>query len=101
MKYDQDTALREILLRGDRLRKQKAQAAARLYSACSAVLCILLVLCIGSVSRAGAAGMGPTAYGAFLLPADAGGYVLTAVLAFLLGVIITLVILKRRNKRRM
>ncbi len=92
MKYDQETALREILLRGDRMRKRKAQAAARLYSVCSAVLCLLLVLSIGALSRTQSAGVVPSAYGAFLLPAAAGGYVLTAVIAFVAGVVTVLVI---------
>ncbi len=92
MKYDQETALREILLRGDRLRKRKAQAAARLYSVCSGVLCLLLVLSIGALSRAEVAGVVPSAYGAFLLPAAAGGYVLTAVIAFVAGVVTVMVI---------
>ena len=37
-------------------------------------------------------------YGAFLLPAEAGGYVLAAVAAFAMGVIITIACIRYRNK---
>ncbi len=39
-------------------------------------------------------------YGSYLLSEEAGGYVLTGVLAFLLGIAFTLLCLSLRNKRQ-
>ena len=65
---------------------------------CAALL-TLLVLCVGSFSGTGSPDTGRSAYGAFLLTAEAGGYVLTAALAFTAGVIITMLCVKARTKR--
>ena len=99
MKYESEAAFQEIMLRGDRLRKRKEQAVTRGLGVCSAALAALVALCIGAVSQADLPGTGRSAYGAFLLTAEAGGYVLSAVLAFTAGVIITNLCVRYRTKR--
>lgn len=99
MKYEKETAFQEILLRGNRLRKRKEQAVTRGLGACSAVLAALVALSIGALSKASLPGTGRSAYGAFLLTAEAGGYVLSAVLTFTAGVIITNLCVRYRTKR--
>ena len=99
MKYDSETALREILSRGERLREKHDRTVRRALASSSAALLTLLVLCVGSFSGTGSPDTGRSAYGAFLLTAEAGGYVLTAALAFTAGVIITMLCVKARTKR--
>ena len=59
---------------------------------------LLLVICMMPGSP-GSAFTG-TVYGSFLLSAESGGYVLAAVVAFVLGIVTTLLCLKIRNKRK-
>lgn len=95
MKYTRSEALSEILRRGGQiaLRRQKRTCGA--LSGASAMLCAALVLLIALLPGRGAAAATGTAYGAFLLSAEAGGYVLAAVIAFTLGVVVTLLCLRR------
>ena len=61
-------------------------------------LCLLLVIgAAGAVHPGGTAGLYS---GATMLFENAGGYVLVAVLAFMAGVVITAVLLRRRFKRQ-
>ena len=57
---------------------------------------LLLVLVIGLFPGSGTAPAG-SVYGAFLLSAEAGGCVLAAVIAFALGVAVTLLCLRLRT----
>ena len=61
-------------------------------------LCLLLVIsAAGTVHPGGTAGIYS---GATMLFENAGGYVLVAVLAFMAGVVITAVLLRRRFRRQ-
>lgn len=59
----------------------------------------LLVTCIVGASRAFHSTAGIRMQGASLLDNSAGGYVLVAVLAFYVGIIITAIIIKKRNNK--
>ena len=99
MKYDRDAATREILLRAERLRGRRERAVTRALGGACAGLLALIVLCVGAVSGAGSPPSGRSAYGAFLLPSAAGGYVLAGVLAFVAGVVVTALCLRvEKNK---
>lgn len=66
-------------------------------SGASALLAAALLFVIVAVSgRANSAFTG-TVYGSFLLSVEAGGYVLAAVIAFALGVAVTLLCIRRKN----
>ena len=56
----------------------------------------LLVLVIGLFPGSGTASAG-SVYGAFLLSREAGGYVLAAVIAFALGVCVTLLCARKKE----
>ncbi len=103
MKYDVDSAMAEIRTRRERLQKKKAQQKARIYGATSVFL--LLLLCMQqsmftSKEVTNAAGIGEKGYGAFLVGSEVGGYVLVAVLAFVLGVVITAIVKYYRNNKK-
>lgn len=66
-------------------------------SGVSGLLVVLLVCVIASFTDGGTAGIANPAYGAFFLSAEAGGYVLVAVIAFAVGVVLTIAVYKYRR----
>ena len=97
MKYTTDEALRETLRRADALRRRRSRRTMAALSAASALL--IFALCgVGSllIPRYGA-DLEESAYGAFLLPGEAGGYVLAGVAAFAVGVLVTMLCLRHRS----
>lgn len=99
MKYNPEEEFQEILRRGETLRKKKDRRVTGLLAGSSAALFALLVLCVSVFSGSCAPAGTRTVYGSFLLPAEAGAYVLVAVAAFAAGVGLTLVIIRRRRKK--
>lgn len=97
MKYTEQEQLHEIMQRGERLRQRKERRMTRSLAASASALFVLPAACIGAFGEAGYAGT-TTVYGSFLLSAEAGGYVLAAVIAFALGVVVT--VLLHRYKGR-
>ena len=65
---------------------------------CIAAAAAALVLTIGSLGDSVAGMESGSTYGSFLLPTQAGGYVLAAVVAFAVGVGVTLGIQRYRKK---
>lgn len=100
MKYNQDTAVREILHRSNILRKKKERIMVRVLCASSAALFALLVLSIGIVFRDASLDPEQSVFGSFLLPTEAGGYVLAALIAFIAGVAVTLIIHRSQEKKK-
>ena len=96
MKYTTDEALEEIYRRGEQIRDRHERRMTSILSAGSAVVGFLLVGLLSYYSGTGVDAVGQS-YGSFLLFPDAGGYVLVAVIAFILGVLIT--VAARRCRR--
>lgn len=97
MKYTEDEAFEEVLKRGRVLKRKHAKKTAALLSASASLVMVTLVLMIGSLGGAGAGIKGKSAYGSFLLPTEAGGYILVAFVAFVIGIGVTLGIQKYRK----
>ena len=98
MKYTKEEAVSEIMKRSRRIRQRRRRIENLVLTVC-AFLCMGSVLGLGVYSyNNGGFAAAETAYGSFLMPGVAGGYVLTAVLAFVCGVTVTLIILWRRHK---
>lgn len=97
MKYDREAGLREIMRRSEIIKKKKDYK--KLYTLTASASSLLLVLVVFIVGLGGieAAGTDRTAYGSFLLSPQAGGYVLTAVIAFGVGVLLTILTQKHRK----
>ncbi len=98
MNYSDEDALKEVLKRKDNvIRKRNAKACGYL-GAASAVLLAALITVI-SVFPAGSSvtGTDGTVYGAFILEREAGGYVFASVIAFILGIVVTLLCIKYRQ----
>ena len=97
--YDTAERLRRVKLRARELRCNKEN---RLLGGLSAVCVVLLVSITGviGIMTGGAPGMVSGFYGATLLYDDAGAYVLVGMLAFVAGVIVTMLCLRYRGKNR-
>lgn len=68
-------------------------------SAFSAAAAAGLVFCFLSLDRASPGILVQTVYGTILLGAGAGGYVLAGVLAFMAGVVVTVLCIRHRKRR--
>ena len=99
MKFTEHEQLDEILFRGEMLRQRKDRNVTRGLSAGVAVLFFALAACIGALGGKGIL-ESRTDYGSFLLSAETGGYVLTAVIAFAAGVITAVLIKRYRNAKQ-
>ena len=98
MKYDIDESMQEISKRSKALRgKRNRQINRTLYSAAGA-LAIALIGAVYGIVGPSLPGQGKSAYGSALLSAEVGGYVIVAILAFAFGVVLTLVLTRRRAR---
>ena len=98
MKYTTEEALAEIMRRSGQIIMQRERRACRVLSGITAALFAVLVLMIAGMQ--GKPGITPagSVYGAFLLSQEAGGYVLASVIAFTLGVAVTLLSPKMKKQ---
>ncbi len=99
MRFTNEEALREVLKRGRAVRKRRESRNIQILGGAAGVLLVGLICVIASFSKGGVGSAG-SAYGAFLLSAEAGGYVLTAVIAFAVGVVLTVLIWQYRKRKR-
>jgi putative copper export protein len=99
MRRDIDDSLREILKRSDRIRREREKRLIRGMTSACVVLLVALTACISIFSGSGGSPVSESVYGSFLLSAEAGGYVLVAVLAFICGIIASVLAEKIRKKK--
>ena len=92
MKYSTEEALDEIEKRSRKIRKAEEKKKGMLLSAVTFSLSLGLILVIGAFGGAGSLAGAGSAYGSFFIAAEYGGYVLTAIIAFVAGVAVTLFI---------
>ena len=98
LKYTSEEALAEIMRRSEQITiLRENRRACKRFSAAAGALFAVLVLVIALMP--GKAGISPagSVYGAFLLSQQAGGYVLASVIAFTLGVAVTLLCMKLKQ----
>ena len=98
MKYPMDEALAEILRRGASIADRRNRMACRALTGAAGALLAALILAITFAPGGVPANRTRSVYGSFLLSQEAGGYVLAAVIAFVLGIAMTLCIVNRRNR---
>ena len=88
---------REVLIRSGTVRKNNELKRIRALSGSSAAVFACLTMVIVSFAGYGKEEIPGTQYGAFLLSAETGGYILVAVLAFVFGVIMTILAMKYKK----
>lgn len=101
MKYTSEQTVAEILQRRDQIVLRRSRRIGHVLAGTSCLLAVLLLLVICTLPGNRAQASAETAFGSFLLPAEAGGYILAVVLAFALGVIITLLCMRKRIPPKM
>lgn len=100
MKYTTDEALSEIMQRKRSIIVQRKKRTNRILSCAAGVLTIALAVVILKVTTdSPSSGTPGTVYGSFMLGLESGGYVLTALLAFILGIIVTLLCLRYKKSK--
>ena len=97
MKYTTDEALSEILRRGEAIALRRSHRACHILSGAACALFAALLVVIGFQPGRAATALSGTVYGAFLLSAEAGGYILAAVIGFALGAAVTLLFVRRNS----
>ncbi len=97
MKYTSDQAVSEIMKRSKRIRQKRHQSMQAALFGASMVLFALLVTTIAGFSGYSSTGATESVYGSLMLPQQAGGYVLVAVLAFACGMILAVLLMYYRN----
>ncbi len=97
---NREDELNEIIRRSEETRKRRSRIRAACLGAGTAAACLLLlVLGVGGTDATGV--WTKDNYGAFILSPQSGGYVLTAVIAFILGAaLITAIVIYRRRSDR-
>ena len=93
---DREARLNEIFRRAEAVRRKRDERVARALGGATGALALALITMIGGLSGRGAEIHG-TALGAFLLGPEAGGYVLVALIAFVLGIVIALLVQRRKR----
>ncbi len=99
MRYTSDQAVREVLRRSARISKKRERRVGTVLSCAAAALFCALLAVTALLSGGSPAPEGGTVYGSSILSPSAGGYVLIGVLAFALGVVVTLLCVRWREKR--
>ena len=99
MKYTKDEALEEILKRGRKIREKRNKQITGVLSTTTVILTFILFLSISLFTGNVVTGT-HSAYGSFLLPTEVLGYVIVAVIAFVMGVIITVIVRQYKRKEK-
>ncbi len=99
MKYTTQEALAEITRRSDQIRTRRSRCACRFLSGAAGVLFATLTLVITFITQNAVCAHKSSLYGSFLLSQEAGGYIFTAVIAFLLGIVTTLLCIRIRKTK--
>lgn len=99
MKYTREDALKEIRRRADIIRQKRERRTTKILTTTAGFTLVALFAVI-SIFSGSAVSTTPSAYGAFILSAEAGGFILAAVLGFVLGVVVTLIV-KRTQKKNL
>lgn len=99
--YSMEKTAREVARRETFLRRSWFRRKIVGLSALSAVLCVTLTVCFGYFGRSAPPSVPAlTVYGTILLGGGAGGYVLAGVIAFMAGVVVTVLCIRAQRKRK-
>lgn len=96
---DRASMLDEVFRRAEGIQRRHTRRQVQLLGIAAFGLLFALFVMIGNL--AGGASVRPTAMGAFLLGPEAGGYVIVALLAFALGIIVTKIIILKKSIQKM
>ena len=99
MIHTNDQMLQEIISRSLKLKKQREKRVIHALAGSSCALCMMMAVFLwGEFGNRSSAGSIEEEYGAFLLSPAAGGYILVALIAFVIGIIITIIAYKYKHR---
>lgn len=99
MKYTTEEALSEIMNRKDRIIVRRNRFECRILSVVVGILSVMLISMFILLKDDPAETSSGTVYGAFLLGKEAGGYMIVALLAFVLGMAVVMLCQKYRRMK--
>ena len=92
-----DEMVQEILRRSGKLKQKRNRGVVRSLAAAAVILCFLMIGTVMWKVSGVPVGEKTSLYGAFLLSAEAGGYILTAVAAFTAGAVVAMLLIRIRK----
>ena len=98
MKHDIDEMLREVTVRSDRIIQRREILKTRILSCMTVMLTIAFVSVMSIISGGFGAKGQQSVYGSFLISEETGGYIIVAIIAFAIGVTVTLLTQKYRKR---
>ena len=99
LRYSLEESLNQVRSRSDDIVRRRKNRKTVLLTASAAVLSVLLFAALGYISGRTKPMIGESAYGSYMLSDSAGGYVLVAVIAFSLGVLLAVAVRNLRNRK--
>jgi len=105
MKYSIDESMQQITEKSRELKIKKQRRNVGFIAVSAVSVMVAVIATIYSYAGLDISGMGPSGnsyvkYGAFMVPNEAGGYILVGVVCFVLAVVFTLMCLKFKEKSR-
>ena len=100
MRYDIDESMRLIQFRSREIIYRKKRRNVYYFATLAAAVFIAFVVTIYSFTGFGQVHGGNSAYGAYMLSDEAGGYIVIGVICFVLAVVLTLICVKYADKTK-
>ncbi len=100
MKYSIDESMMQIKAKSRDLKVRKLRRNVGFLAVSLAIVLTFFAVTVYEYAGFGMVGAGYSKYGAFMLPDDAGGYVLVGVISFIVAVIVTLLCLKINGRNK-
>ena len=100
MRYTCDEALHEILKRSKKVSYERRRKRDRIIISTSLVIAVCAAVFILSIPVGSQIYATQTLYGSFLLDPSTGGYILVAVIAFVIGIAVAIICKKNQNGPR-
>ena len=97
MKYTKENALKEIKRRAKIIQQEKERRTTNFLTATASITLVTLFAVIGFFSGAEVSTK-QTMYGSFILSTETCGYILTAILGFVLGILVMIITKRLKNK---
>lgn len=98
MKYSLDESMHEFEKRIEILQKKRQKRLSRVLMSGVGMMSVVLIVALSIVIGPTTPGQGEGLYGSFLLSQDAAGYVIIALIAFILGILLTVTVLYKNGR---